>query len=254
MIQARTGRSVFRHPFLSLHAEDVLTLLHWTEGRKRGHPLGYLTGRAFFWGRPLRVVPGVFIPRPESEVLVAALLERTENRDLRVLDLGTGSGALLLAFLLERPRARGLGVDRSSKALEIARENARRWRLAERVKWIQTDAARLPLPDASVDVLLANPPYVPEGWESPDPAVGEEPPEALFSPGGVEHFRKWLREGLRVLRPGGVGGMECSSVVAEPVRILMNSTGVAWSFVPDASGEVRGVVFVRSPGSPEPTS
>jgi len=246
MIQARTGRSVFRHPFHLLQPEDVFVLLSWTEGRKRGRPLGYLTGRAFFWGRPLRVASGVFIPRPESEALVAALLERTEDRNLRVVDLGTGSGALLLAFLLERPHAQGLGVDRSLQALEVARQNAQQWGLSHRVRWIRADAGRLPLPDASVDVLLANPPYVPDGWVSPDPAVAEEPREALYSPGGVEHFRIWLQEALRVLRPGGVGGMECSSVVAEPIRTMFEKRGMVWTFVPDASGEVRGVVFQKS--------
>ncbi len=253
MIQARTGRSVFHHPFLPLHPEDLLTLLFWTEGRKKGHPLGYLTGRAFFWGRALQVMPGVFIPRPESEALVEVLLNRVEDRELRVVDLGTGSGALLLAFLSERPRARGIGVDRSREALQTALGNARRWGLTDRVRWIQADAARLPLASASVDVLLANPPYVPDGWVGPDPAVEREPPEALYSPGGVDHFRKWLREGLRVLRPGGVGVMECSSVVEEPVRAILKDTGLAWSFVRDAAGDIRGTLFVKNPGSREST-
>lgn len=246
MIQARTGRSVFAHPLTPLFPEDRVVLLQWVEGRKAGHPLAYLTGTAFLWGRPLRVLPGVFIPRPESEALVAALLGHLPSAPLRMVDLGTGTGALLLALLVERPQAKGIGVDISWKALSVARENARRWKVEERAHWIRARGEALPLPADSVDAVIANPPYVPEGWESPDPAVKEEPAEALFSPGGVRHLRAWLQEVLRILRPGGWGVMEISPVILESVREVMDQARVPYTLVRDFSGEVRGVLFQKT--------
>lgn len=246
MIQARTGRSVFTHPFTPLLPEDEIVLLQWVEKRRTGRSLGYLTGTAFFWGKALSVVPGVFIPRPESEALVRAFLEHAPGGMKRVVDLGTGSGALLLAVLLERDEVLGLGVDCSSLALAVARANANRWGVARRARFIRADAGRLPLLSDSVDGVIANPPYVPEGWQGADPALQEEPPEALYSPEGVAHLRTWLTEVLRVLRPGGVGAVEFSSVVAEGAEKVLKDAGVEYGLVRDLSGEIRGAVFRRT--------
>ena len=131
--------------------------------RERGEPVGRILGRRGFWSLDLALSPATLEPRPETETLVAAVLGHLDGKGLRtapvrIADLGTGSGAILLALLSECPRAVGIGIDVSPGALETARANAERAGLADRVVFARGDFGASLSPD--VDIVVSNPPYV----------------------------------------------------------------------------------------------
>lgn len=135
--------------------------------RVAGEPIAYLTGTREFFGLTLNVSPSVLIPRPETELLVELALARIEGRRTpRVLDLGTGSGAIALAIAHSRPDARVTALDRSADALDVARENARQLGLDGRVRFLSSDwYDALPADEAPFDLIVSNPPYIVSGDE-----------------------------------------------------------------------------------------
>ncbi|TLP42613.1 peptide chain release factor N(5)-glutamine methyltransferase [Cohaesibacter sp. CAU 1516] len=128
--------------------------------RLKREPVAHILGQREFWGLPFHVSSDVLVPRPDSETLVSAVLEAVPDRTapLRIVDIGTGSGCLLLALLSELPNAQGLGVDISEAALTIAQRNAEDLGLADRVSFVQGDYANAIGPE--VDILISNPPYL----------------------------------------------------------------------------------------------
>ena len=166
---------------LSQEASDAFFAL--ARRRRDGEPVAYLTGVREFWGLALRVTPDVLIPRPETETLVElALAFVPPDRPVRILDLGTGSGAIALALAHERPQARVTGVDISPMAIAVARDNARRLALAN-ADFLPSDWYAS-VADGRFDLIVANPPYV----ASADPHLQEGDvrfePRAALSPGG----------------------------------------------------------------------
>ncbi|AJP60029.2 protein-(glutamine-N5) methyltransferase, release factor-specific [Pandoraea vervacti] len=135
--------------------------------RAAGEPIAYLTGTREFFGLTLKVSPSVLIPRPETELLVELALARLEGRRMpRVLDLGTGSGAIALAIAHGRPDAEVTALDRSANALDVARENARQLGLEARVRFLESDwYGALPAETAPFDIIVSNPPYIVSGDE-----------------------------------------------------------------------------------------
>jgi len=135
--------------------------------RVAGEPIAYLTGTREFFGLTLTVSPSVLIPRPETELLVELALARLEGRPApRVLDLGTGSGAIALAIAHSRPDARVTALDRSADALDVARANARQLGLDARVTFVASDwYSALPADTAPFDIIVSNPPYIVSGDE-----------------------------------------------------------------------------------------
>jgi release factor glutamine methyltransferase len=176
--------------------------------RKTGLPLAYLVGRKEFWSMDLRVRPGVFIPRPETELLVELALERADRPNPIILDLGTGSGNIALALAAELPRAKILALDVSAKSLAAARLNSRRHQ-TRRVMFLHSSffsglAGRRP--SARFDVIVSNPPYVSEKeWRGLDPGLRRHEPKKALVPGptGLEAIRRIVRESPAWLRPGG---------------------------------------------------
>lgn len=198
--------------------------------RQAGEPIAYLTGTREFWGLPLLVSPAVLIPRPETETLVEIALERLPaDRALRILDLGTGSGAVALALARERPAASVVATDDSEAALAIARENARRLSVAN-VKFVQSDWYDGLAAIASAtrfDLIVSNPPYVAAG--DPHLAQGDlrfEPPAAL-SPGGegLQAIRRIIAGASAWLVPGGSLAFEHGYDQAAQVRELLATAG-----------------------------
>ena len=183
-------------------------------------PFARLAGEREFWSLSFRLVAATLEPRPETETLVEAALARTDDRDaaLRVLDLGTGSGCLLLALLSELPRAIGLGVDVDRGALDCARANAERLGYAERATWRQADwATGL---EGPFDVVLANPPYVAEGdWETLEPEVRDhDPKQALVAgPSGLDAYLRIIPEIARLLAPEGFACLEIGAGQARAI-------------------------------------
>jgi release factor glutamine methyltransferase len=178
--------------------------------RAAREPLAYITGERWFYDSLLRVTPAVLIPRPETEELVERALHWLQKHPrATVADIGTGSGAIALTLAKHAPRARLYATDISARALDVARENARRLGLAQRVTFLHGDLL-IPLPEP-VDLLLANLPYVAERDRAGlTPEVGvHEPAGALFSgPAGLDHLRRLLAQAPDYLRPGGVALLE----------------------------------------------
>ena len=178
------------------------------ERRARGEPVAYLTGRRGFWSLDLCVTPDVLIPRPDSETLIEAAVAAIPGDGApRVLDLGTGSGALLLAALSQWPRARGVGVDRSLAALAVARANAAALGLADHTAFVAGDWATAIA--GGWDLVLSNPPYVRD--DAPlDPGVRDfEPAAGLFAGAdGLDAYRRIVPDLPRLLAPGGMAVIE----------------------------------------------
>ena len=191
-----------------LSAEQTRTLETQLARRAEGEPLQHVLGLAHFYGLELRVTPDVLIPRPETERLVELALETVASLPTpKLLDVGTGSGAVALALKRERPDATVMASDVSAAALQVAADNAARYGLE--VGFVNSDLLTAPAVAAlapSLDLLVANLPYLPEGdaaWLSPE--VRREPGMALYSgPDGLAHFRRLVRQTYGLLKPGAV--------------------------------------------------
>jgi len=220
--------------------------------RESREPFSRLAGKRAFWTIELALSPETLDPRPDSETLVRAVLDRLPSREspLRVLDLGTGSGCLLLAVLQEYPNASGIGVDRSSGAVVTARRNAAALGLGERAHFLAGDwAAAL---DTPVDVILSNPPYIPSGIiEKLAPEVARYEPYDALNGGadGLEAYRE-LAPGLRrLLKADGSAVIELGAGQAMPVAAMMAQRGLVLAeVVRDLAGIERCAVFTPEKG------
>ena len=212
--------------------------------RSEGEPVAYITGRRAFWNIELHVGPGVLVPRPDSEVLIASAIEHFEGSDgpRRILDLGTGPGTLLLAALDMWPEATGLGIDVSRQALSYASANARRLGFEGRVKLLQGNWAAGLL--EKFDLILCNPPYIAEGAEL-GPGVREfEPDEALFAGSeGLDAYRELAPQLPRLLNRGGLGAIEIAPDQFEPVSRLLARDGLAARQANDLADRPRAVLL-----------
>ena len=212
--------------------------------RRLGHePVAYITGRQEFFSLPLHVSPAVLIPRGDSEVLVeAALAARPDAR--RVLDCGTGSGALLLAVLAHRPAARGVGIDRSAQALAVAAGNAAALGLGARSAFVQRDWTR---PDwaaglGGCDLILANPPYVETAAALAPSVVAHEPAGALFAGvDGLDDYRRLIPVLSAMLAPDGLACVEIGAAQAAAVCALAQAAGLSPRVHRDLAGRDRVV-------------
>jgi release factor glutamine methyltransferase len=212
--------------------------------RARFRPLAQIVGRRAFWGREFAVTGAVLDPRPETETLVARALAGPEPAT--ILDLGTGSGALLLTLLAEWPAARGLGTDVDPAALAVAEANARRLGVARRAAFLRADwTAGI---SGRFDLVVSNPPYIAESALAGLSADVRdwEPRHALTAgPTGLESYRR-IAAGLgAVLAPGGRALLEIGADQAAPVTALLRAEGFAPPGVyPDLDGRDRVVEVV----------
>lgn len=201
--------------------------------RAAREPVAYLTGIREFWSLPLSVTPAVLIPRPETETLVEAVLRLLADRPhspLTLADVGTGCGAIAIALAVALPRAHLYAVDVSPEALSLAAENARRFQVEKRITFLQGDGTA-PLFAAglagALDVLAANPPYIPTAdLAGLDPEVARfEPRLALDGgPDGLTVHRHLAAGAPRLLRPGGYFAVEVGAGQAGAVRALLART------------------------------
>ncbi len=213
--------------------------------RAAGEPVAYITGRREFWSLDLAVTPDVLIPRPDSETLIEAARAACAVPAATILDLGTGSGALLLAALSEWPAATGLGIDRSAAALAIARANAERLGLAPRARFHLGDWG------AGVgerfDLILSNPPYIAESEELPAEVADHEPAAALFAGrDGLDDYRRLVPQLPQLLAPGGVAVIEIGATQAQAVLAIAAAAGLAGTVAHDLAGHDRCLVLRRA--------
>ena len=214
------------------------------ERRAHGEPVAYITGRRDFWNIELEVGPGVLIPRPDSETLIAAAVDHFVGSDgpRRILDLGTGPGPLLLAALDQWPRATGLGVDFSPNALEYARRNAERLGLAGRAELRIGDWADGI--DEPFDLVLANPPYVARDAVLGPGVAEHEPPEALFAgDDGLDAYRRLAPQLARLIAPFGLAAIEIGYDQAKPAAALFAKAGLDSRLAHDLAGRPRALLI-----------
>ena len=212
--------------------------------RGKGEPVAYITGRRAFWNIDLHVGPGVLVPRPDSEVLIASAIEHFEGGDgpRRILDLGTGPGTLLLAALDIWPQATGLGIDVSRSALSYASANARRLGFEGRLKFKLGNWAEGI--SESFDLILCNPPYVAEGAPL-GPGVREfEPDEALFAgEQGLDAYAELAPQLPRLLNPEGLAAVEIGHDQGQSVPPILTREGLGARVVNDLGDRPRAVLL-----------
>ena len=222
-----SGTERGRLALLESTGEDFLDRYrHVVAARSRRVPLQHLTGTAAFGPLTLHVGPGVFVPRPETEALLTWITEQRLPARPVVVDLCTGSGALALALAHERPAARVIGIDDSEAALEYARRNAT-GTAVELVRADVTEPTLLPELDGEVDVVVANPPYVPDA-AIVEPEVGQyDPHHAVFGgPDGMAVIAPIVALAGRWLRPGGIFAVEHDDTTSSHTLELVCETGL----------------------------
>jgi len=210
--------------------------------RARGVPAAQLLGEQEFWSLPFRVTPDTLIPRPETETLVEAALAAVTERKLAapiILDLGTGTGCLLLSLLSECPAAWGVGIDRSAAAADVARGNAEQLGFADRAHFLVSDWGGAL--SGRFDIVVSNPPYIAtDEIAGLQPEVARhEPKQALDGGGdGLTCYREIVDDLPRLLTPGGVVFLEVGLGQWEPVAALLETAGF------EVSGPIRDLAGI----------
>lgn len=266
LLGARTDSARLDAELLMAEALDVsrsdLFLRHMRDPEPKGfaelvarraahEPVAYIRGYQEFYGLPFMVSPAVLIPRGDSETLVEAALAARPDA-ARVLDCGTGSGALLLAVLHELPQASGVGIDRSEAALAIAEANATRLGLGERARMIRADWHEAGWSDGlggPFDLILANPPYV-EADAALDPTVRDhEPASALFAgPDGLDDYRVLVPQLPALLAEQGAALVEIGHTQAEAVTAIGAAAGLSARLHRDLAERPRVLEFKKALG------
>jgi len=225
-----TRADIVGDPYRALTPEQEAKLEDYLSRREHREPVSHILGRKGFWKIMLGVTPDVLTPRPDTETVVEWVLrEFPEHAAWSVLDLGVGSGAILLSILAERPAARGMGVDVSEEALAVARDNAAHLGLAGRMTLLRGDWTE-GLPDEGFDLVVCNPPYIASAViETLEPEVRDHEPRLALEggPDGLTHYRRLAPEILRVLKPGGRFAVEIGYDQKAAVEALFREAGAA---------------------------
>jgi release factor glutamine methyltransferase len=244
-----TRADIIADPHRELTAEQAATLEDYLSRREHREPVSHILGRKGFWKIMLRVTPDVLTPRPDTETVVEYVLrDFPEHAPWSVLDLGIGSGAILLAILAERPAARGLGIDISEEALAVARDNAASLGLAGRMALMRADWSSLLATD-SFDLVVSNPPYIAaDVIATLEPEVRDHEPRLALEGGadGLDHYRTLAPEILRVLKPGGRFAVEIGYDQKAAVEALFREAGaLGVTTIKDLSDRHRVVAGVK---------
>ncbi|MBZ5501498.1 MAG: peptide chain release factor N(5)-glutamine methyltransferase [Acidobacteriia bacterium] len=271
-ILGRDRAWLYAHPEERIEAEAAEKYFALIARRAAGEPTQYLTGKQEFWGLEFEVTPAVLIPRPETEHVVEVALERLGPRGirirmdtgepsapLRVADVGTGSGCLAVALAHELPHATIFATDISAGAIEVARRNAARHGVADRIHFVDCDLLEAffvsPLATShsplSFDLIVSNPPYVArnEAATLAREVREHEPETALFGgPTGLEIYARLVEQAGALLRPGGILVLELGYNAADHVRSIVQAQR-AWvntSITNDLAGIPRVLATERA--------
>lgn len=260
---------MYSHPEEILEPATAEKFFALLARRAAGEPTQYLTGKQEFWGLEFEVTPAVLIPRRETEHVMEVALARLGERGLKihmdtgalretlhVADVGTGSGCLATALAYELPHAKVIATDLSAAALEVARRNAFRNNVADRIEFVETDLLPVASADESqspfFDLIVSNPPYIAdsEAASLQREVRDHEPHSALFAgPTGVEIYVRLVAEAQRQLRHRGILVLELGHNSAEPVRAIFDAAGAFWtnvSITMDLAGIPRVLAAERS--------
>lgn len=233
LLEAAAGASrldILTDPYRAVSDDQRMAYDAMIERRLRREPVSRIIGKKGFWKIMLNVTPDVLSPRPDTETIMdVALLAFAPHERFNMIDLGTGSGAILLALLTERTAATGVGTDISSEALAVARENAANLDLNERATFLRTEWAA-GFADHSFDLVVSNPPYIPtDHIAGLDPEVREHDPHLALDggPDGLQAYRDLAPEVLRILKPGGTFAVEIGWDQGPQVKALFEEAGFA---------------------------
>ena len=235
---------LYAHPERELTSEEQARYTEVIAQRAKDVPSQYITGHQEFWGLDFLVSPAVLIPRPETEHLVETVVELArEVSNPRIVDVGTGSGCIALALAHKLTSAQVYGVDLSAEALEIARANAARLQLEQKVQFLQSNVLEALADRRDFDFVVSNPPYV--GFSEADKVqrsvFAYEPRMAVFAgENGLDVIRSLVTQAHTVLKPGGWLAMEIGYSMRDAVLELLNPT--LWNdpqVVPDLQGIPR---------------
>jgi release factor glutamine methyltransferase len=231
--------------FLLTHPETLLTpeqnVLYqgWIDRRARHEPVQYIIGEQEFFGLKFCVTPDVLIPRPETEHLVEAALARvSSDQPVRIVDIGTGSGAIAVALAHALPNGQITALDISPAALAVARSNAEMNRVGNRIRFVESDLLEV-VAGEQFDIIVSNPPYVADGEDLEAQVRDYEPVSALFAgPEGLDVYRRLIPQAWTALRPGGWLLLEIGQGQSDALaQLLAGSSEV--SFIADLQGIPR---------------
>ena len=228
--------ALIAHPERTLSREEQEALERMIDRRLRCEPIQYITGTQEFFGLALKVSPAVLIPRPETEILVEAVIARLEKETpLRIADVGTGSGAIAIALAHALPHAFVTAIDLSRESLVVARENATTHSLEGRIRFVESDLLEAIADEPLFDAIVSNPPYI-----SSEEAAGlhrqvrdYEPAQALFAgPSGLEVYERLIPQAFALLKPNGLLALEIGHGQRDAIAALLSGWRVV-EFVPD---------------------
>jgi release factor glutamine methyltransferase len=234
-----------------LEAPELAAYRQLVARRARREPVAYILGRSEFWSLPLLVRPDVLIPRPDTEVLVEEALQRAGDQS-RILDVGTGSGAIAIALAHELPNAQVVAIDISDAALAVAQENAHTNGVAERLSFQPGDLQRLPA--GPFELIVANPPYIPLGdLVALQPEVRDFEPQLALAGGmdGLDCYRALAMQSCQCLAAGGWMLLEVGIGQAEAVQQLLITAGLTEIFCRNDYAGVARVVGGRRAATAE---
>lgn len=259
LVEAATGArraDILAEPKRALSPPQTAQLEAYLARRERREPVSHILGAKGFWKIMLKVTPDVLTPRPDTEAILDMVLPMfAADQAFSVLDLGVGSGAILLAILAERPAARGLGVDVSEAALAVARENAASLGLESRAALLRGDWTA-GLDGDQFDLVVSNPPYIrSDDIRTLAPEVRDHEPRLALDGGvdGLAAYRRLAPEILRMLRPGGVFAVEIGLGQRSDVeRLLKAAGGVEITVGQDLGGHERVVGGKKALGQSGP--
>ncbi|MHC1759745.1 MAG: peptide chain release factor N(5)-glutamine methyltransferase [Negativicutes bacterium] len=230
-----------------MESEELAAFREMVRRRAARAPVAYITGHREFMGMDFQVSPAVLIPRPDTEILVEAAIQRLQDMpDGCILDVGTGSGAVLVGTLARLAGCRGVGVDISKQALGVAEANAARLLGSGRTSFLQADL--FPPEPVLFDAIVSNPPYITSGeMAGLAPEVLQEPALALHGgEDGLDFYRRLIDGGRRYLKPAGFMAVEVGANQARTVSHMAEQAG--WkteNIIPDYAGIERVVVVRR---------
>lgn len=197
------------------------------EKLKTGEPIQYILGKGPFYGREFFVTQDTLIPRNETEELVHLIIKENPQPNLKILDIGTGTGCIPISLFLEMNQAKVFGIDVSEKALEVAKKNGETQNA--QVNWILCDILQKPIPENELDILVSNPPYIPEQGKAlmHKNVLDFEPELALFVPDAdpLLFYREIAQKGLVALKKGGEIYFEIHEEYGKGVVELLESLG-----------------------------
>ncbi|MDH3234792.1 MAG: peptide chain release factor N(5)-glutamine methyltransferase [Alphaproteobacteria bacterium] len=244
---ALSREAIVADPDRAVGAKEHAAIDAMVRRREAREPVARIIGEREFWSLRFAVTPATLEPRPDSETVIEAALDAFPDRDkpLRVIDLGTGTGCLLLAFLSEYPNATGIGVDVSPQAVDAAATNARRLGFDTRAQFVVDDWARSL--SGPFDCILANPPYIPSSdLAGLAPEVGYDPHAALDGgPDGLSGIESVMHAAARLLGPNGRAFVEIGAGQSDSARRSAERNGLRFAGMRADMGQIPRVIALN---------